>query len=97
MKNLFMQSFGAILLALFLLGPRSTIAGRSIDLMDLPAAVTEAIYKRFSTGELLDAEVNKKNDKILFEVNICHQLKIYEVSATKQGKILHIQPLGVCA
>ncbi len=96
MNSFFKKIPGAILLALFLFSPISLLASRSINLVDVPSEIMTAINKKFKGAKMLDAEVDKKKNKTLFEVEICHRQDLYEVIATRNGKIVSLNLTGSC-
>ncbi len=96
MNSFFHKIPGAILLPLFLFSPVSLLASRSINLVDVPSEIMTAIEKKFKGAKMLDAEVDKKKNKTLFEVEICHHQDLYEVTATRSGKIVSTDLAGSC-
>ncbi len=88
---------GAILLSLILLVSENSFASRTIRLVDVPSEVVTAIEKKFTGAKMLDAEVDQKKNKTIFEVEICHKKDLYEVTSTKAGKILNVDFAGTCA
>ena len=56
----------------------------------LPNPVTAAIKNRFPKSELLSAEKDLENGRVIYEVKIRSDGQIYDVDVTPSGKILKI-------
>ena len=59
-----------------------------VALDKLPKEVTEAIKKKYPDAELVSAEKNKEDGKVVFEVTIKVKKDSIEVTLTPEGKIV---------
>jgi hypothetical protein len=56
----------------------------------LPGPVTAAIKNRFPKSELLSAEKDLENGRVIYEVKVRSEGQIYDLDVTPSGKILKI-------
>jgi uncharacterized membrane protein YkoI len=61
---------------------------QKIDIKDLPAAVTEAVKAAFPTGKITEAEIEKKDGKTIYSLDVKVGEKEYDVDLSEDGKIL---------
>jgi hypothetical protein len=62
-----------------------------VPLNKLPKAVTEAVKKKFPKAELVSAEKEKEDGKIVYELNFKNEGSTVEVIVTPEGKILVVE------
>jgi hypothetical protein len=62
-----------------------------VPLDKLPKAVTDAVKKKFPKAELVSAEKEKEDGKIVYEVNFKNEGSTIEAIVTPEGKILVIE------
>lgn len=76
---------------------RLSSPGAAVALQDnvpidrLPSQVTAAIKNKFPGSELLLAEKDIENGKLIYEVKVRSKGQIYELYVTPEGKILKIE------
>lgn len=86
------KRLSAMALSMVLLAgaPALTHADDDIAIDKLPQAVRAAIDKRFPGAELLNAERDRDDGRIEYEVELRHDGKRYEVDVTEDGRITDI-------
>jgi hypothetical protein len=62
----------------------------NVPIDKLPSQVTAAIKNKFPGSELLLAEKDVENGKVIFEVKVRSKGQIYDLDITPEGKILKI-------
>jgi uncharacterized membrane protein YkoI len=62
-----------------------------VPLDKLPKAVLKAVKDKFKDAELVSAQTEKEDDKLLYEVNLKDKGKTVEVTVTPDGKIVSIE------
>lgn len=74
--------------------PRLVIAAdyqqEDVSIKQLPSAVTAAIKNRFPKGELLMAERDVDDGRVIYEVIVRSNGQIFDVDVTPNGRILKI-------
>jgi hypothetical protein len=63
----------------------------NVPIDKLPSQVTAAIKNKFPGSELLLAEKDIENGKVIFEVKIRSKGEIFDLDVTPEGKILKIE------
>jgi hypothetical protein len=63
----------------------------NVPINQLPSPVTAAIKNRFPKSELLSAEKDLENGKVIFEVKVRSDGQNYDVDVAPSGKILKIE------
>ena len=72
-------------------GPVAAIAlQENVPTNRLPSPVTAAIKNRFPKSELLLAEKDLENGRVIYEVKVRSEGQKYDVDVTPDGKILKI-------
>jgi uncharacterized membrane protein YkoI len=61
-----------------------------ISLNQLPNPVTAAIKNRFPKSELLSAEKDLENGKVIYDVKVRSEGQVYELDVTPDGRIIKI-------
>ena len=85
-----MQSTLALLVCL-VVGSLARADEEKLPLDKLPAKVKEAVKAKFPDAELVSAEKEKEDGKIVFEVAIKNKGQNIEVTLTEEGKIVSIE------
>jgi len=62
----------------------------NVPINRLPSPVTAAIKNRFPKSELLRAEKDLENGKVIYEVKVRSDGQNYDIDVTPSGKILKI-------
>jgi len=62
----------------------------NVPINRLPSPVTTAIKNRFPKSELLSAEIDRENGKVIYEVKVRNEGQIYDLDVTPSGKIIKI-------
>jgi uncharacterized membrane protein YkoI len=82
-----------VLAGLFLLaaGVRADDKAEKIPLDKVPKAIMDAIKGRFPAAEISSVEKEKEDGKIVFDVELKHQGRKYEMEIAEDGTILEIE------
>ncbi|HEV2667738.1 MAG TPA: hypothetical protein VG324_22675 [Blastocatellia bacterium] len=62
----------------------------NVPINRLPGPVTAAIKNRFPKSELLWAEKDLDNGRVIYEVKVRNEGQVYDVDVTPNGRILKI-------
>ena len=62
-----------------------------VPLDKLPAKVKEAVKAKFPDAELVSAEKETDNGKVLYEVNLKVKKQVIDVTVTEDGKIVEVE------
>jgi len=62
----------------------------NVPINRLPSPVTAAIKNRFPKSELLSAEKDLENGKVIYEVKVRSEGQNYDIDVTPSGKIIKI-------
>ena len=62
-----------------------------VPLDKVPKAVIDAVKAKFDGAELVGAEKEKEDGKIVYEINLKHKGQKIEVTVTPEGKIVSIE------
>ncbi|MCO5165074.1 MAG: PepSY domain-containing protein [Planctomycetes bacterium] len=68
----------------------AVFAGEPIPLEELPVAVVEAIEQRFPGAQLLAAEREHDDGRLLYEVKVKSEGALYEVEVTEDGVVVDV-------
>jgi hypothetical protein len=72
-------------------GPVAAVAFQeNVPINRLPSPVTAAIKNRFPKSELLLAEKDLENGKVIYEVKVRSDGQIFDLDVTPSGKIIKI-------
>jgi hypothetical protein len=65
----------------------------NLPINQLPKPVAEAIKNRFPKSQMLEAERDLENGKVIkYEVKVRNDGKNYDIEVTPSGKILKVEP-----
>jgi uncharacterized membrane protein YkoI len=62
-----------------------------VPLDKVPKAVLKAVQAKFKGAELVSAQTEKEDGKLLYEINLKHKGQTVDVSVTPDGKIVSIE------
>ncbi len=62
-----------------------------VSLDKVPKAVLDAVKDKFKDAELVSAQTEKEDGKLVYEINIKHKGHKMEISVTPKGKIVSIE------
>jgi uncharacterized membrane protein YkoI len=57
----------------------------------VPKAALDAVKAKFKDAELVSAQKEKEDDKLVYEINLKHKGQTIEVTVTPDGKIVSIE------
>ena len=93
-----MQRWRGWLVASVVLGALTAAMARAdeekeqkVPLDKVPKAVIDAVKAKFEDAELVSAQTEKEDGKLVYEINLKHKGHKIEVSVTPKGKIVSIE------
>jgi hypothetical protein len=73
-------------------GPIAAVAlQENVPINRLPSPVTSAIKNRFPKSELLLAEKDLDNGRVIYEVKLRSDGQVYDIDVTPSGKIIKVE------